>query len=157
MLEIDGWKTGMKFAASHFIPSHHKCSRLHGHDYGVRVRIFGDAKGGIVYDFVELKREIRKICEHLDHHILLPRESSKIEVSENGENVEVRFGGKRYSIPREDVVFIEVEIPSAEELSRYIGMEVLNRINFPDNVKGFELCVDEGPGQGACTYFSMEE
>ncbi len=156
MLEIDGWKVNIKFAAAHFIPSHHKCSRLHGHDYGIKMRIYGVEKDGILYDFVALKREVRGICDSLDHHILIPRRSEKIKVEEKGENVEVRFGGKFYSIPKGDVAFIDADIPSAEELAKYIGGEVIKKVKFPSNVRGFELCVEEGPGQGACEYFELE-
>ncbi|MCK4717968.1 MAG: 6-carboxytetrahydropterin synthase, partial [Thermoplasmata archaeon] len=41
-LELNGWDTGITFSASHFIPGHKKCGRLHGHGYGVRVRGHGD-------------------------------------------------------------------------------------------------------------------
>ncbi len=155
MLEIDGWKVGLKFSASHFIPSHHKCSRIHGHDYGVRVRIFGEVEGGILYDFVDLKREVRSICDELDHRLLLPRDTRYIEHKIIGDTVEVSFEGKKYAFPRDEIAFLDIPIVTAEELAIYFSKLILNRINFPENVKGIEVCVDEGPGQGACHYVGV--
>jgi len=155
MLEIDGWQVGIKFSAAHFIPEHGKCSRLHGHDYGIRIRVFGEMVKGILFDFVELKRFARKIADELDHHILIPERSDEVEVRKEGATVRVKSQGKEYCIPEEDAVFVDVTIPSAEELARYIGRRIISEVNFPENVKGIEVCVDEGPGQGACEYFAL--
>lgn len=157
MLEIDGWKVGLKFSASHFIPSHHKCSRLHGHDYGVRLRIYGETRESILYDFVELKRRVRELCDALDHRILLPESREFIEHEVSGDSVIARFSGKRYEFPKDEVVFLDIPLVTAEELARYFSRKILESIDFPDNVKGFEVCVDEGPGQGACEYMEVGE
>ncbi len=155
MLEIDGWKVGIKFSASHFIPGHTKCSRLHGHDYAIRVRIYGEPRECILYDFVELKKKLRSIAESLDHRLILPRSQDYIKHTVDGGTIRVEFSNKTYSFPREDVVFIDCKMTSAEELAKYISSCILAEINFPDNVKGIEICVDEGPGQGACHYTSV--
>lgn len=155
ILEIDGWQVGLKFSAAHFIPEHGKCSRLHGHDYGVRIRIYGEQRNGIVYDFVELKNKVRAICNKLDHHVLIPTDSDAISVNIEGDTVHVSHNGKNYAFPREDVVLINIHVPSAELLAVYIGRKVVEELSFPDNVKGVEVCVDEGPGQGACEYYSI--
>lgn len=155
MLEIDGWKVGLKFSASHFIPSHHKCSRIHGHDYGVRIRIFGEPKDGILYDFVDLKKEVRQICDELDHRLLLPKDVRYIDHKIRGNIVEVSFGEKNYTFPKDEITFLDVPLVTAEELSIYFSKLIIQRINFPENVKGIEVCVDEGPGQGACHYVEV--
>jgi len=155
ILEIDGWQVGMKFSAAHFIPEHGKCSRLHGHDYGVRIRIYGEQHKGIVYDFVELKHKVRAICDALDHHVLVPTLNDAISVITKGNTVHVSYNNKDYSFPKEDAVFIDVLLPSAELLAVYIARKIIEELSFPDNVKGVEVCVDEGPGQGACEYYSL--
>ncbi len=155
MLEIDGWQVGLKFSAAHFIPEHGKCSRLHGHDYGVRIRIYGEQRNGIVYDFVELKHKVRAICDMLDHHVLIPTDNDAVSVTIDGDTVQVSHNNKNYTFPREDVVFINIQVPSAELLAVYIGRKVVEELSFPNNVKGVEVCVDEGPGQGACEYYSL--
>ena len=155
MLEIDGWKNGMKFAAAHFVPSHNKCSRLHGHEYGVKIRVYGEPKNCILYDFVELKKLVRKICDEIDHHIIIPKSEEYIKSEIRGESVFVTFQNKNYLFPREDVVFLDIKIPTAEELSRYIGEKIVREIKFPDNLKGVEVCVEEGPGQGSWYYMPL--
>ncbi|ADD08469.1 6-carboxytetrahydropterin synthase [Candidatus Aciduliprofundum boonei] len=155
LLEIDGWKVGLKFSASHFIPSHHKCSRLHGHDYGVRLRIFGETKDHILYDFVELKNEVRSLCEELDHKLLIPKSKKYIRHHIKDDRIYVSFEDKHYVFPKGDVTIIPVNLITAEELARYFSKKVLERIRFPENVKGIEICVDEGPGQGACNYIPL--
>ncbi len=157
MLEIDGWQVGIKFSAAHFIPEHGKCSRIHGHDYGIRLRIYGEVRSGILLDFVEVKRIARKIADELDHHILVPTENEDMRIEEEGNALHIFYRDREYLFPREDVVFVDVTIPSAEELARYIGHRLLSRLNgaFGENVKGIEICVDEGPGQGACEYFEV--
>ena len=152
MLEIDGWKVGLKFSASHFIPSHHKCSRIHGHDYGVRIRIYGEPKDCILYDFVDLKKKIRKICEELDHRVLIPLQQDYITHREEGDSIIVEFSNKKYIFPKSDVFFLSVKLTTAEELSRYFSKRIVEEMDFPSNIKGIEVCVDEGPGQGACYY-----
>lgn len=154
MLEIDGWKVGIKFAASHFIPGHYKCSRLHGHDYGIRIRIYGD-KGCVLYDFVELKKKLRSIVEELDHHLLLPKSQEFIKHRIEGDQVIIEFEGKSYSVPMQDVIFLDVKLTTAEELSRYVAKRLMENVKFPPNVKGIEVAVDEGPGQGVWYYMPV--
>ena len=157
MIEIDGWKVGIKFSASHFIPGHKKCSRIHGHDYGIRVRVFGEIENGMLYDFVALKKKLRAMAEEIDHHLILPKNGNFINYTISKNNVEVDFHDKHYSFPREDVVFLEVALATAEELSRYFGEYVVKNVSLPSNIKGMEVCVDEGPGQGACHYIEVSD
>ncbi len=151
-LEIDGWQVGIRFSASHFIPGHHKCSRIHGHDYGVRARIYGEEKDCMLYDFVALKKLLRGIADKIDHHIMIPTSQDYIKHRINGKAVVVEFEGKRYTFPKSDVVFLDVRLTTAEELAIFFARRVLEEIAFPENVKGIEICIDEGPGQGACHY-----
>ncbi len=157
MLEIDGWKVGLRFSASHFIPSHHKCSRIHGHDYGVRIRVYGDTKDCILYDFVALKKYVRKVCEELDHRVIIPERGDYIKHHVEKDNIIVEFSGKKYSFPKEDVILLDIKLSTAEELSRYFAERIVKDVEFPENVKGIEVCVDEGPGQGACHYVPLGE
>ncbi|MEM0334440.1 MAG: 6-pyruvoyl tetrahydropterin synthase family protein, partial [Thermoplasmata archaeon] len=82
-IEIDGWKFNLRFSASHFIPFHGKCSRLHGHDYGIKLVLEGDLdENYMLMDFIELKKAIREIIEKIDHHVLLPKKSKFIDIQE---------------------------------------------------------------------------
>lgn len=52
---------------AHHLPGHERCGSSHGHTYQVDVYIEGDPKGGMVLDFAELKRQVRKTLAEYDH------------------------------------------------------------------------------------------
>lgn len=63
------------FEAAHLlpeVPEGHKCRRLHGHSFHVRVTVRGplDPRLGWVVDFAELKRAWAPLDEALDHRYL---------------------------------------------------------------------------------------
>ena len=54
------------------VPSDHKCARLHGHSFQVRVSVDGPVgeRTGWVMDFAELKAAFRPVYDQLDHRYL---------------------------------------------------------------------------------------
>lgn len=63
------------FEAAHRLPNvaeGHKCARLHGHSFRVRITVAGPVDGelGWVMDFADLKRAFTPLYELLDHHYL---------------------------------------------------------------------------------------
>jgi 6-pyruvoyltetrahydropterin/6-carboxytetrahydropterin synthase len=61
------------YDSAHFIRDYHgKCERLHGHRYEVEVALGFEevGRGGIAYDFADLKGHLRSITDELDHHNL---------------------------------------------------------------------------------------
>ncbi|WP_431223710.1 6-carboxytetrahydropterin synthase QueD [Serratia sp. L9] len=63
------------FEAAHHLPNvpeGHKCGRLHGHSFMVRLEVTGevDAHTGWVMDFAELKAAFNPIWQRLDHYYL---------------------------------------------------------------------------------------
>jgi 6-pyruvoyltetrahydropterin/6-carboxytetrahydropterin synthase len=61
------------FAAGHALREYKgKCENVHGHNYKVRVTIAGDKlnAAGLLMDFVDLRAEIKKFVERLDHRFL---------------------------------------------------------------------------------------
>ena len=61
------------FAAGHALREYKgKCENVHGHNYKVRVTIAGDKlnTAGLLMDFVDLRAEIKKFVERLDHRFL---------------------------------------------------------------------------------------
>ena len=67
--------TEMRFEAAHFLPGTpegHKCRRLHGHSFRVRLTVRGplDEKAGWVEDFGVIKATIEPIRKQLDHYCL---------------------------------------------------------------------------------------
>ncbi len=151
-LEIDGEYSGIKFSASHFIPGHAKCGRLHGHVYILRLLIHGEKdEHGMVMDFVILKKVLREISEELDHHLILPGKSDEMIISV-GEEVRVETAGKRYLFPAEDVVILDINQTSAEEIAEFFLRRLIEEVEFPRNVHRVEVGVDEERGQTAWAY-----
>ncbi|KUI99195.1 6-carboxytetrahydropterin synthase QueD [Vibrio sp. MEBiC08052] len=63
------------FEAAHhlpYVPEGHKCGRLHGHSFLVRVSVEGevDPQTGWVIDFAEIKAAFKPIYQRLDHYYL---------------------------------------------------------------------------------------
>lgn len=63
------------FEAAHKLPNvplGHKCGRLHGHSFMVRIYVEGDVDShtGWIMDFADLKEYFKPIYEQLDHHYL---------------------------------------------------------------------------------------
>jgi 6-pyruvoyltetrahydropterin/6-carboxytetrahydropterin synthase len=63
-----------RFESAHrlpHLPEGHKCRRLHGHTYRVRIVVRGrpDARG-FVKDFAEIDAEVRPLIAQIDHRVL---------------------------------------------------------------------------------------
>ena len=62
------------FEAAHqlpLVPETHKCSKLHGHSFWVRVSVDGNLNNlGWVIDYAEIKSACGPIIEELDHSYL---------------------------------------------------------------------------------------
>lgn len=68
------WKE-FTFEAAHLLPNvadGHKCKRLHGHSYRVRISVDAevDATLGWVVDFAEIAEAFEPIHKRLDHYYL---------------------------------------------------------------------------------------
>ncbi|MFH1074580.1 MAG: 6-carboxytetrahydropterin synthase QueD [Candidatus Firestonebacteria bacterium] len=62
-----------EFASAHYLRGYKgKCERVHGHNYRVMITVKAKKlnKTGLVVDFAELKAELKKIMEVLDHRLL---------------------------------------------------------------------------------------
>ncbi|MFT6915623.1 MAG: 6-pyruvoyltetrahydropterin/6-carboxytetrahydropterin synthase [Motiliproteus sp.] len=63
------------FEAAHLlphVPEGHKCGRLHGHSFFVRIYVSGevDPHTGWIIDFSDIKQAFKPIYDRLDHHYL---------------------------------------------------------------------------------------
>ncbi|MCL4345959.1 MAG: 6-carboxytetrahydropterin synthase [Candidatus Thermoplasmatota archaeon] len=146
---IDGWETNLKFSAAHFIPEHSKCRRLHGHDYAIDVKIYGELRNGMVADFVQIKKELRTMLEEIDHKLILPVDGEGIKFEKIGNNYSIRYETFEMSIPGEFVYLCDVRHSSSEELARFLTGVLRKKVDLGDNLRKIELSVYEGPGQKA--------
>src|SRR3954469_24602219 len=97
-------KDYLVFASAHFITfAGHRCEGLHGHNYRARVTLDGalDEESWFVFDFVILKRIMRRLCDAIHHKVLLPLENPKIQITTDGDAILVAYEGKpRYVFPQ---------------------------------------------------------
>ena len=154
-LEIDGWSSKITFSATHIIPGHYKCGRLHGHDYAINAIIFGDlGTDGVIMDFISVKEFLRKIAAELDHKVLIPLRDEGVARDEDA--IRYLLKGKEYRFPTEDCALLDVGVASAEELANFVLGRVREKVHFPANVTRVEIGVDEGEGQGAWTGVDLD-
>jgi 6-pyruvoyltetrahydropterin/6-carboxytetrahydropterin synthase len=62
-----------EFCAAHFLRGYEgKCESMHGHNYRVEFSIIGSDLDdiGMLYDFSEIRRELRETIEEWDHTVL---------------------------------------------------------------------------------------
>lgn len=76
------------FEAAHRLPNvpeGHKCARLHGHSFRVRVWVSGEVDGrlGWVMDFADVKAAAKPVIALLDHYYLNEIEGLENPTSEN--------------------------------------------------------------------------
>jgi 6-pyruvoyltetrahydropterin/6-carboxytetrahydropterin synthase len=150
------------FSSAHFITyAGHRCEGLHGHNYRARVSVHGelDPTDKLVFDFLELKRIMRRLCGEIDHLVLLPLESARIHVVEDAEVVRVSVDGHpRYVFPLADCALLPVPNTTVEMLAELLA----NRLHAELNALGtkgltlIEVEIEESFGQSATYRMPLE-
>ncbi len=151
------YKQYFNFGSAHFlIFGDGSREELHGHNYKVEVRVWGDTiAGDLVLDFIQFKPVVKAICDELDHVTLLPANNPHLELVVDEEKVEARHrDGSFFAFPRRDVRIIPIPNTSVEMLARHIVHTLVERLpaSFPQAaVQAIEVEVEESPGQsGIC-------
>ena len=77
-----------RFEAAHRLPNApegHKCARLHGHSFRIRVAVEGEvvSRSGWVMDFADIKDAVEPVRGLLDHRYLNEIEGLENPTSEN--------------------------------------------------------------------------
>ena len=148
-------KDYLVFSSAHFITfAGHRCEGLHGHNYRVRVTLDGDIEeeSWFVFDFVELKRIMRRLCDEIDHLVLLPLESDRITVVEDGDIVRVSVDGTpRYTFPRRDCALLPIPNTTVEMLAKLLTERLKTAIAADAStvLTAIEMEVEENFGQTA--------
>jgi 6-pyruvoyltetrahydropterin/6-carboxytetrahydropterin synthase len=148
-------KDYLVFASAHFITfAGHRCEGLHGHNYRARVTVEGalNEESWFVFDFVELKRIMKRLCDEIDHLVLLPTKSDRVGVTDEGESVSVSVDGQpRYVFPRKDCALLPIPNTTVEMLAQLLT-ERLHAELSAQGAKGLtaiEMEVEENFGQSA--------
>jgi len=147
----------LRFSAAHFTTFGGECEPLHGHNYDLFVEIEGDlTEDSWVVDFTDAKRIVATICKQLDHRFLLPLRSTALNVDERKAEYEITFAGRRYVMPKSDVVALPIDNSTAERLAEWFAGEIGDRLQAlgATNVHRLTVGVEEAPGQAG--WFTQE-
>ena len=155
-------KDTLTFSSAHFITyAGHRCEGLHGHNYRARATVEGalDSTDHLVFDFIEIKRVMERLCGEIDHLVLLPTKSARIQVNENAETVRVSVDGKpRYVFPRRDCALLPIPNTTAEMLAEWLALRLREALRGggATGLTAIELEVEETAGQSAVCRLQVE-
>jgi 6-pyruvoyltetrahydropterin/6-carboxytetrahydropterin synthase len=156
-------KDYLVFASAHFITfAGHRCETLHGHNYRASVVVEGalDAESWYVFDFVTLKRIMRKLCDDIDHKVLLATENPHLQIAEDGDAVAVAYDGKpRYVFPKRDCALLPVPNTTVEMLAELLTGQLRLELEKEGakGVRAIEMEVEENFGQSATYRLTLGE
>jgi 6-pyruvoyltetrahydropterin/6-carboxytetrahydropterin synthase len=113
--------TEASFDAAHFLKNYNgKCKNIHGHRWRIIVEVQSEnlktdmQEYGMITDFGELKRDLKKLADKFDHTFIYEKGSLKKELVE--------------MLKAEDFALNEVDFrPTAENFSKYFYDEMTNR------------------------------
>ena len=148
-------KDYLVFASAHFITfAGHRCEGLHGHNYRASVTLDGELneEAWFVFDFVELKKIMRRLCDEIDHLVLLPLQSDRVKVAEEADVVKVAVDGKlRYVFPRRDCALLPIPNTTVEMLAQLLTDRLRAELETlgARGVTAIEMEVEENIGQAA--------
>lgn len=138
---------------------------LHGHNYITEVTIDLPPSQTLLKDFIPFapfKSAIKAICEQWDEKVLLPQLCPFLQIQgpESGvsnESLEFILCKKRYVLPLDEAVFLNVENVTSETLAQEFllqFLETLRREQLINKVIGIQVRIDESPGQGASVFWN---
>jgi 6-pyruvoyltetrahydropterin/6-carboxytetrahydropterin synthase len=146
-------KDNLIFASGHFVSyDGDKIEPLHGHNYRLSVTVEGPTdENAYVFNFVTLKRLMKRVADELDHRMLLPRDNPLIAVEPQGDGgVIVRAQGRWYRFPQEDVVILPLPNTTVEMLAQHMcgrmRAELSTRADAA-HLSAIEVAVEETFGQ----------
>ena len=111
-------KTEDSFDSAHFLKGYEgKCSNIHGHRWKVVVEVGGETlettgpKRGMVVDFCDIKDALHKLCDELDHSLIMEEGSLKPKTLEALLDEGFRINEFKF-------------VPTAENFARYFYEEI---------------------------------
>lgn len=139
-------KITKSFSSAHFLIGHEKCGKIHGHNWKISAIVKGEVnEKGWVLDFSILKKIIDEIINDFDHKLLLPN-SLNFSIDERSVNFDAN--GKKYLIPKQDCIILDVNNITCENLSILLCKKLLEKLK-DFKIKGVEIEIEEKDGQGA--------
>lgn len=155
-------KQNFKFSSAHFlIFDQNSAEMLHGHNYQVVVTILAPDVGngsdslgkmGYMVDFNVLKKFVKARLDIWDEHVLLPKNhpDMKNKISADQKNYEITFRDRFYSLPKNEVIWLDISNTSVEQLSSLLADEFVKEFK-KYGVTEVTVEVEETRGQSALT------
>ena len=141
------------FSASHALITEDLVEGLHGHNYYAEIEIFGRLNSnGIIFDYLSLDDSIKAFTLKWDHYTLLPRLNEGITYKKNGDNIDIRYGDRFYSIPSDEIRFLDCSNITTEILTRLLAQtikEFLEQEGKIDDIKVLKVVIWETPTYSA--------
>ena len=152
-------KEALKFASAHMtIFSDGSKEALHGHNYSIEVSL--EVKSIEFKDtipFSEVKTVMREICQEWDEKVLVQAKCPFFQLLRK-DQVEVEFllCQKRYVLPSDEVIFLDLDNVTSESLANHVNQRMLvelKKLQKFDLIQSLSVRVEESPGQGgACVW-----
>ncbi|MGO9108790.1 MAG: 6-pyruvoyl trahydropterin synthase family protein [Thermoguttaceae bacterium] len=138
------------YSAAHFIilPGG-VCEPLHGHNYRTAVELHGSLdEFDCVIDFLALLQIMKSILAELDHAVLLPTRHPAIQISAGEDEVEVRFGPRRWVFPRAECRLLPISSTTVERMANYLARRLLETLASQGFVRPTRVRIEleESPG-----------
>ncbi len=159
-------KDTFSFSAAHFLVFNGKSREsLHGHNY--QITFSGSSKlqeDGMVFDFLKLEVILKKICSNFDHKIILPQNNPHLNLRINSShssnnNIEIQFQKDFFSFPQSDVLILDCDNSSVENIAKLLSDEISktlqHKYNFSFQKQTIEIT--ELPGCSAKYIFTEQE
>jgi dihydroneopterin triphosphate aldolase (PTPS-III) / 6-pyruvoyltetrahydropterin synthase len=155
--EIHVAKDTFKFNAAHFVAFDGFRERLHGHNYTVSVRLFGNHQigaDGYLLDFGDVKSVVKEVCKNLNERFLCPCYSDVIDIQQRDGSLFLKCqDGALFVMPITDCAMLPIVHATTEELAVYLYGQILTRLGAEKlrqrNIHTMDINVSEAPGQDA--------
>jgi 6-pyruvoyltetrahydropterin/6-carboxytetrahydropterin synthase len=152
-------KDAHKFSAAHMtvFPDGTK-ERLHGHNFQVTVALdLAEIGFQSFLDFSVVKTALNAQCKEWDDRLILASRCPFFEViAKSPAELEFKLCGKRYVIPQDELVMLELENIATETLAQEFCHRFKDRLDpklLQGLVLGIEVHITESRGQGGMYYW----
>ncbi len=163
--EIRIRKEALKFAASHMtVFKDGTKEALHGHHYQPSVYLsVRDVSFEKTILFSDVKVAMKKIAKLWDEKVLVATQNPHFKcLKQSKTSIEFELCKKRYLLPTDEVVLMQVDNVTCENLARayfeFLCMELDQELNLlkDKNVSSIKVLIEESPGQGAAYIYSKK-
>ena len=151
-------KDHLKFAAAHMtvFPDGSKES-LHGHNYQVELTVeLTEPALAQMLSYEVFKRALKTVCDRWDEQVLIAADNPRLAMlPADTDECAFRLCGKRYVLPADEVMMLEVDNITAENLARllferfWIELTADETVPWRERLIAVSLRIDESRGQGA--------